>query len=76
MKKYIVSFAVATLVLSSVTGCIEEYSPEGYNNYVTIDQAAEAPGSYDNFVNNITTSLSGQCCQQNNSIGIPGQYTV
>ncbi len=60
MKKYIVSFAVATLVLSSVTGCIEEYSPEGYNNYVTIDQAAEAPGSYDNFVNNITTSLSGQ----------------
>lgn len=60
MKKYIVSFAVATLVLSSVTGCIEEYDPEGYGSYVTTDQASQAPGAYDNFVNNITSSLSGE----------------
>lgn len=60
MKKYIVSLAVATLTLSSVTSCIEEYEPEGYGNYVTTDQAAQAPGAFDNFVNNITTSLGGQ----------------
>ena len=60
MKKYIVSLAVASLTLSSLTSCIEEYEPEGYGSYVTTDQAAQAPGAYDNFVNNITSSLSGQ----------------
>lgn len=60
MKKYIVSLAIATFTLSSLTGCIEEYEPEGYDNYVTTDQASQAPGAFDNFVNNITSSLSGQ----------------
>lgn len=60
MKKYIVSLAVATLTLTSVTSCIEEYDPQGYGNYVTTDQAAQAPGAFDNFVNNVTSSLSGQ----------------
>ena len=60
MKKYIVSLAIATFTLSSLTGCIEEYEPEGYGNYVTTDQASQAPGAFDNFVNNITSSLSGQ----------------
>lgn len=60
MKKYIVSLAIATFTLSSLTGCIEEYEPEGYGNYVTKDQASQAPGAFDNFVNNITSSLSGQ----------------
>lgn len=60
MKKYIVSLAIATFTLSSLTGCMEEYEPEGYGNYVTTDQAAQAPGAFDNFVNNITSSLSGQ----------------
>ena len=60
MKKYIVSLAIATFTLSSLTGCMEEYDPEGYGNYVTTDQAAQAPGAFDNFVNNITSSLSGQ----------------
>ena len=60
MKKYIVSLAIATFTLSSLTGCMEEYEPEGYGNYVTTDQASQAPGAFDNFVNNITSSLSGQ----------------
>lgn len=60
MKKYIVSLAVASLTLSSLTSCVEEYEPQGYGSYVTTDQAAQAPGAYDNFVNNITSSLSGQ----------------
>ncbi len=60
MKKYFVSLTVATLALSTVTSCIEEYDPEGYGDYVTTEQASEAPGSYDNFVNNVTSSLSGE----------------
>ena len=60
MKKYIVSLAIATFTLSSLTGCMEEYEPEVYGNYVTTDQASQAPGAFDNFVNNITSSLSGQ----------------
>lgn len=60
MKKYIVSLAIATFTLSSFTGCMEEYEPEGYGNYVTTDQAAQAPGAFDNFANNITSSLSGR----------------
>ena len=41
-----------------LSGCIEEYSPQ--SNIVTSDQAAQAPGSFDKFVDAITSPLAGQ----------------
>ena len=43
---------------SLTTSCIEEIDPQ--TSTVTLDQASNAPGSYDNFVNAITSSLAGQ----------------
>lgn len=42
----------------ALTGCIEEVDP--MTDIVTGDQANNAPGSYENFVGTVTTSLSGQ----------------
>lgn len=60
MKKYIYSFAAAALALSSLTSCLDEVDPMGYSGYVTTDQASKAPGAFDNFVNSISSSMSGQ----------------
>ena len=60
MKKYIYSFAAAALALSSLTSCLEEVDPMGYSGFVTNDQASKAPGAFDNFVNSISSSMSGQ----------------
>ncbi len=49
----------AILATSALTiSCIEEIQPQ--SSTVTVEQAANAPGSYDNFVNAITSSLCGQ----------------
>ena len=49
----------AILATSALTiSCIEEIQPQ--TSTVTVEQAANAPGSYDNFVNAITSSLCGQ----------------
>ena len=58
MKKKILSMAIAVLTVPALTGCIEEYEPQ--STTVTIDQAANAPGSFDNFVNTLTSSLGGK----------------
>ena len=58
MKKIISSTLAVAFGLTMLTSCIEEYEP--MNNYVSSDQAAEAPGSYTNFVGAITSSLAGQ----------------
>ena len=58
MKNKYLSFAVATLMIPTLTGCIKEFEPQ--SNVITIDQAADAPGSYNNFVNALTSSLGGQ----------------
>ena len=50
--------AVAVLAIPSLTCCIEEYEPQ--KSFVTIDQAADAPGSFDNFVKSLTSSLGGE----------------
>lgn len=49
----------AVLFTASVltTGCIKETLPQ--TNYVTVDQAANAPGSFDNFVTACTSTLVG-----------------
>ena len=59
MKK--VLFALITVAAAGMTtSCVETIDPEGYNNLVTVDQASNAPGAYDNCVNTITSSLCGQ----------------
>ena len=50
--------AIAVLTAPALTGCIEEYEPQ--STTVTIDQAANAPGSFNNFVNALTSSLGGK----------------
>lgn len=41
------------------TSCIQEFSAQ-QNGYITTEQAANAPGSYDNFVNAIIDNNNGQ----------------
>ncbi len=52
--KYISIAVVGTMFLAS---CIKEIDPQ--TSYVTVDQAAEAPGSFNNYVSAITSSLTG-----------------
>lgn len=58
MKKISLYIAGAALTLLP-TSCIQEFSAQ-QNGYVTSDQAADAPGSYDNFVSSIIGSNNGQ----------------
>ena len=44
-------------LLLGATGCIEEFDPQ--SSLVTSDQAANAPGAFDNYVTAITSSLTG-----------------
>lgn len=57
MKKVLLAI-MTVAVTGMMTSCIEEIDPQ--NSTVTFDQAANAPGSYNNFVNTITSSLCGQ----------------
>ncbi len=58
MKKLTLYIAGAALTLLP-TSCIQEF-PAQQNGYVTTDQAAEAPGAFDNFVSGITDNNNGQ----------------
>ncbi len=55
-KSYMAA-AMAVLTLAT-TSCIKEIDPQ--TSYVTAEQAANAPGSFDSFVSSITSSLNGQ----------------
>ena len=58
MKTNIIkTLALVALGTATLTGCIEEYVPQ--TSTVTEEQALNAPGSYENFVGTITTSLNG-----------------
>ncbi|WP_295728748.1 RagB/SusD family nutrient uptake outer membrane protein [uncultured Muribaculum sp.] len=57
MNKLLYTTAAISSLLFS-TGCIEETMPA--TDYVSKDQAANAPGSFDNFVKGITGDLSGK----------------
>ena len=58
MKKIFQFASVAALSLATLTGCLKEINPQ--TDYVTIDQAGDAPGSFDNFVAAITNTMAGQ----------------
>jgi len=58
MKKILLSFFVAAWGMTFATSCIQEIDPQ--DSTITADQAANAPGSYDNFVSAITSTLVGQ----------------
>ncbi len=58
MKKIILSLSIAVLGCSTFTSCIEEIDPQ--SSTVTVDQAGKAPGSFDKFVDAITSNLAGQ----------------
>lgn len=63
MKKIYSTFVAAALGAFTLSGCIEEVDPQGYSNsnpLATIDQAANAPGSFQKFVDNLTNNLCGQ----------------
>ncbi len=55
MKKILTLTAGALLLLPS---CIQEFEPQ--SSTVTENQAANAPGSYENFVSNLSSSVAGQ----------------
>lgn len=65
MRKILFSLMTITFVLITVTSCIQEFEPQ--SSTVTADQAANAPGSYSNFVNAITSSLVGTFAYGNDS---------
>ncbi|MCQ2143068.1 MAG: RagB/SusD family nutrient uptake outer membrane protein [Bacteroidales bacterium] len=57
--KNIFKVSIALLGLAAIsTGCIKEFQPQ--TSYVTAAQAAAAPGSFDNFVAAITSTMNGQ----------------
>lgn len=56
--KNILKYTFAGILFLGMTSCEKEILPQ--NSTVTSDQAANAPGAYDNFVSAITSSLCGQ----------------
>ena len=59
MKAILKSLLVVVLGITFVTSCIEEFDPQGRNKQISAEQAANAPGAFDNFVNAITSTLVG-----------------
>lgn len=57
MKNIYKMLAAAAIALPMATSCIEEIDPQ--STTVTAQQAANAPGSFDNFVNAITNTMIG-----------------
>ena len=58
MKKSLVYIAALALItVTTLNSCIKEIDPQ--SSTVTRDQAAAAPGAFDNFVASITSSLNG-----------------
>ena len=58
MNKIFSTFLVAALGTSLLTSCIEEEQPQ--NGYPSLNQVANAPGSFDNLVANLTSNLCGK----------------
>ncbi|MDE5849388.1 MAG: RagB/SusD family nutrient uptake outer membrane protein [Muribaculaceae bacterium] len=78
MKKLSLYIAGAALMVLP-TSCIQEF-PAQQNGYVTTDQAADAPGSFDNFVsaiidnNNGEFTFTGSSYQKSNDFGYSSFY--
>ena len=72
MKNIIKAFISAVCIVPFTTGCIHEIEPQ--SGSITINQAASAPGSYDNFVDAITNSLTGAFTYNGNSNTTPWDF--
>lgn len=58
MKNITLKLTIALMGCMGLTSCIETIDPK--TGFVTEEQATNAPGSYDKFVDAITSSLAGQ----------------
>ena len=58
MKKVFSNIAVLLLGGTLLTGCMEEFSPQ--NSTITAQQAFDAPGSLNNFVSALNSTLAGE----------------
>ena len=66
MKKSVIFIAALGMTtLMTMNSCIEEVDPQ--TSYVTKNQAANAPGAFDNFVSSLTSSLNGEFTYSNDS---------
>ena len=57
MKKIVLFLPAVSLMFASLSGCIQEYEPQG--STVTSDQVLEAPGALETFVSALTSTLAG-----------------
>ena len=71
MKKILLSLFVV-LVSAFATSCIEEVNPQ--NSTITDEQAGNAPGAYNNFVDAITSTLVGEFTYSGNTTTTPYDY--
>lgn len=79
MKNIVKLFSIATLGLAVMSSCIKEIDPQ--TSQATTGQAADAPGSFDNFVTAITNSLAGSFTYSGSSeypydFGYPAFYLI
>ena len=58
MKNIARIFFITAAGAMLLSGCIKEIDPQ--SSSVTAEQAGSAPGSFDNFVSAITSSLAGR----------------
>ena len=58
MKKIVLYLSAMVMGAGALTGCIEVIDPQ--TSTVTADQAANAPGAFENFVTATTSTLAGQ----------------
>ena len=72
MKRIIKAFISAACIVPLASGCIQEIEPQ--NDSVTLGQAAAAPGAYDNFVDAITSSLTGAFTYGGNDNNYPWDF--
>jgi len=72
MKTIYKAFLSVVAVAVLATSCIKEVVPQ--TSSVTVAQAANAPGSYDNFVDAVTSSLTGAFTYGGNSSTYPWDF--
>lgn len=72
MKNIYKAFISLLVLASFSTGCIKEIDPQ--TSTVTVSQAASAPGAYNNFVDAITSSLTGSFTYNGNSSTTPWDF--
>ena len=77
MKNKILSIIAVETLMTSATSCIREIDPQ--TSYATVDQVANAPGAFNNAVDAITATLTGQFVYSPSNeylydLGIPAFY--